>query len=97
MEDDDPLLLAGRRLPASLQRRCVQIAPGGSRPYDPAEWCDALVTVEQGDVELEAVCGRRLALRSGAILWLAGLPVRALHNRGTVAAVLVAISRRSAG
>ena len=96
MEDDDPLLLAGRRLPASLRRRTVRIAPGGTWPYDPTEWCDALVVVEHGEVELEAACGRRLALRAGAILWLSGLPLRALHNPGTVAADLVAVSRRSA-
>ena len=97
MEAEDPLLLTGRRLPASLRRRSVRIEPGASRPYDDAEWRDALVVLEDGEVELEARCGRRLALRTGAILWLAGLPLRALHNRGTVVATLVAVSRRSAG
>ena len=96
VEAQDPLLLAGRRLPTSLRRRSVRIAPGCSRPYDPAEWRDALVLLEHGEVELEAECGRRLALRTGAILWLAGLPLRALHNPGSAIAVLVAVSRRSA-
>ena len=93
VEDDDPLVLAGRPLPASLRARTVRLEPGCSRPYDRAEWHDALVIVACGEVELEAQCGRRLPLGAGAILWLAGLPLRALHNRGTVAAVLVAVSR----
>jgi hypothetical protein len=74
--------------------RAVTIGPGGERAYDGGEWCDALVIVRYGQVELECVTGGRPRLAAGAVLWLAGLPLRALHNPGREPTVLVAISRR---
>jgi len=75
--------------------RAVAVAPGCERPYDEAEWRDAIVSVTCGEIELECSGGSRHRLRSGDVLWLAGLPVRALHNRGLEPALLVAVSRRS--
>jgi hypothetical protein len=81
-----------------FERRVITLAAGTSRPFDSADWADALVVLECGELELEALSGCRVRLQPGAILWLAGLPLRCLHNTGREPTVLVAISRRkSAG
>ena len=72
----------------------ITLAPGASRPFDKADWADALVFLECGELELEALSGCRLRLQPGAIFWLAGLPLRCLHNPGREPAVLVAVSRK---
>jgi hypothetical protein len=77
----------------SFERRTVTVEAGSDRAYDPAEWFDALVLVEQGEVDLECQAGGFARFRAGDILWLAGLPVRTLRNPGPDDAVLVAISR----
>lgn len=72
--------------------RAVRIGAGCERDYDEAEWRDAVVFVRRGEVELECIGGTRCRFARGDILWLAGLPLRALHSRrGPV--VLVAVSR----
>ena len=53
-----------------------------------------LVFVRRGEIELETLAGRRCRLRRGDVLWLAGLPLRVLRNRGTEPALLVTVSRR---
>ena len=62
--------------------RMVALAPGGERPYDAAEWRDALVLVEQGCIELLGAAGGRRTFERGALLWLDGVPLRALANPG---------------
>ena len=79
---------------SAFEVRRVAVAPGGSRAYDQADWSDALVVVERGRIELEGLSGARRTFERGAALWLAGVPLRALHNRGREPAVLVAITRR---
>jgi len=86
--------LIGKRLPASFELRVLTVAPGGERAYDEAEWRDTLVVVERGEVELECLGGSRKRFRRGDVLWLAGLPLRALHNCGGEPTVLTAVSRR---
>ena len=81
-------------LPDRFARRIVTIAPGERCAYVAADWEDALVVVEDGVVELECLGGDRRSLARGAVLWLVGLPLRALHNVGRHPAVLVAVSRR---
>ena len=95
-EDDclDRLSIAGRRLPPAFVRREIVLAPGTERPYDPDEWADSIVVVADGEVELECRAGHLARFRRGDILWLTGLPLRVLRNRGSEAAVLVAVSRR---
>jgi hypothetical protein len=83
-----------RPLPPSFDLRVVAIAPGHERAYDEAEWRGALVVVERGDIELECLAGGRLQCAAGAVLWLVGLPLRALHNAGPETALLAAVSRR---
>ena len=65
----------------------------GTRPYRSAEWRDALVVVESGELELESSDGTRWAFAAGTVLWLAGLRLRALHNPRADIALLAAISR----
>ena len=73
--------------------RMVAVAPGGDRPYDEDEWRDALVLVRSGEIELRGVSGARSSFGRGDLLYLQGVPLRALHNPGSEPAVLVAVSR----
>jgi hypothetical protein len=91
----DRLSFLDGRVPPAFELRRVLIPAGGERIYDEAEWRGALVVVDRGEIELETLRGSRWAVRRGAILWLAGLPVWALCNPGFEAAVLVAVSRRT--
>ena len=73
--------------------RTVALEPGGTLVYDEEEWRGALVTVESGEVELEMECGRSCFFQRGDLIWLEGLPLARLHNRGDEPTVLVAASR----
>jgi hypothetical protein len=75
--------------------RVVRVPPGRTRAYDEDEWRDALVLVERGVIELEGVAGAQRRFACGDMLCLAGLSLRALHNRGREPAVLVALARIS--
>jgi hypothetical protein len=90
----DELSFLDRRLPRSFEVRIVDLAPAGVRAYEAAEWRDALVIVEHGEIELEGLHGTRRRFERGAVLWLAGLSVRAIHNSGAGTALLVAVARR---
>jgi hypothetical protein len=93
--DRSPLSLLQRRLAPQFERRVVVLAPDHRRIYDAAEWRDAIVVVEQGQIELECVDGSRRCFARGAVLCLDRLPLRAIHNRGAAPAALVAVSRRA--
>ncbi len=80
---------------AGFRFASVELAPGGTRPYEAGEWADALVVVARGEVELECRDGGRRRFGQGEALWLSGLPLRALRNPGGEPAVLVAVSRRA--
>ena len=73
--------------------REVAVAPGADRPYDAAEWRDALVLVKSGEIELCGVSGATRSFARGDLLYLDGVPLRGLHNPGSEPAVLVAMSR----
>jgi hypothetical protein len=88
------LSFLGRPLSSLFERRVVVVAPGRERAFDDAEWRDALVVVEHGEIELECTGGTCRRFGRGDLLWLIGLPLRALHNAGREPAVLVAVSRR---
>ena len=76
-----------------FELREIALPPGCELPYDEADWQDALVVLEAGEIELEAVSGARRVLGAGDVFWLVGLPVRALRNAGPKAAVLLTVSR----
>jgi hypothetical protein len=90
----DRLAFPGRRLPPAFELRVVVLAPGHRRAHVHAGWRDALVVAERGELELECLGGSRRRFGRGSVLWLDGLPLRALHNPGRVPVVLVAVSRR---
>ena len=73
--------------------RTVRVEAGGSLAYEEADWRDALVTVESGELELVMACGRSCFFQEGDLLWLQGLPLASLRNRGDEPTVLVAASR----
>jgi quercetin dioxygenase-like cupin family protein len=90
---DRPSLL-GAPPPSRFEVRMTAIAPGHTLAYRNSDWRDALVVVEHGAIDLEWLSGARQRLDCGAVLWLAGLRLRALDNRGLEPAVLLAIKRR---
>jgi hypothetical protein len=92
--DADPISFLHRPLGSAFTKHVVTLDPGSSRPYLAAEWRDALVVVEAGEVVLECRDGGRRSFATGAVLWLADLGLLALHNEGLIPAVLVAVSRR---
>ena len=69
--------------------------PGQSLPYDAADWRDALVLVRCGEIVLETLCGRSWHFQRGDVIWLDGLPLESLRNRGAEPAVLVAAARHT--
>src|SRR5215831_18959977 len=93
MDANDRLSFLGRQLPMSFVLKVLTLPPGDEEPYREDEWADAIVIVEQGELELECTAGGSRQFRRGAILWFAGLPLRTLRNRGEVPVVLTAVSR----
>jgi hypothetical protein len=87
------LNLLGRPMPSGFGVRVVVLGRGCECRYDAAEWQDALVEVDRGQVDLEFCSGARRRFGPGDLLWLAGLGLRALRNRGREPAVLVALFR----
>ena len=76
-----------------FERTIVVVAPGEARRYDAADWRDAIVTVEHGEIALEGVSGRVCTFGRGDLLALADVPLHALRNPGEQPALLVAVSR----
>jgi hypothetical protein len=92
--DPDDLPLPTGPLPSRFRRTVTTIAPQESIPYVSTDWADAIVTITAGDVDLCCLRGGRRRFTTGAILVMAGLSLRELHNPGLVDAVLVALARR---
>lgn len=82
-------------LPPGFRRWQVLLPPGSERAYDEAVWRDAIVLVEEGQIELVCLAGRRCRFERGAIVFLAGLPLRAIRNRAREPARLIAVARVS--
>ena len=76
-----------------FERHEVTIAPGERIAALDGEWTDAIVVVEEGEVELVGRQGGTLRIGVGGVLWLSGLALRALRNPGDVSAVLSAVRR----
>jgi len=92
----EPLCFLGRRLPSWVELRVVVVAAGHGLAFDQADWRDAVVVVEGGELEVEWLGGGRQRFIRGDLLWLSGLPLRALHNPGRQPAVLAVVARRQA-
>ena len=87
----------GRPLSPAFSLRALTLAPGSTRPYDEDEWRGALVVVESGVVHIECTRGGCRRFDTGATMWLEGMPLRYLHNRGSEPVRLAAITRTAAG
>jgi len=83
----------GRPVPDGFAVREVVVAPGENLAYVESDWCGCIVTVESGAIDIASPHGVRASFLAGDILWLSGLPVSALENRGSDPTVLVAVSR----
>jgi hypothetical protein len=96
MDDLGPgrLSFLGRRLPSWAELRTVVLAPRRRLAYDQADWRDAVVVVEGGELEVEWLGGSRQRFLRGDVLCLSGLPLWALHNPGCEPIVLAVVSRR---
>lgn len=92
--EHEPLRLLGTRVAPAFERHVRVLPAGYAQPVDATHWTDALVDVAQGEIELELTCGDLHRFRAGDVLWLDGLPLRLLRNRGSGTAVLVAVRRR---
>jgi hypothetical protein len=92
----DRLSFLGRPLPLAFELLVITLAPGRERPFEAAEWRDAIVVVERGEIELESHEGGRVRFERGAVMCLTGVPMRALHNRGSGTAVLSVVRRGAA-
>ena len=93
----DRLTFLDGPVPSRFRLRGVTLEPGSTRPFREDEWHDALVVVERGEIELECRAGSRRRFPEGAIMWLQGMDLQAMHNPGTEATVLSAVSRRLPG
>jgi hypothetical protein len=89
------LSFLGRPLPDAFELLVITLASGCVRAFEPDEWRDGIVVVERGAVELEASDGDRARFASGAVVSLAGLPLRTLRNDGHDTAVIAVVRRRS--
>jgi len=94
--DDDETPIPTRPGPA-FRRRTVTISAQATVPFVEDEWLDALVLIQRGAVDLCCSRGGRRRFVKGAVLFLNGLGLTALHNPGVEDVVLVALSRRTAG
>jgi hypothetical protein len=84
----------GNRVPTWARARVVIVEPGRALPYRAADWADAVVVLERGEIVVEAHDGDHRWFEGGDVLCLADMPLVALHNHGDEDAVLVAVSRR---
>ncbi len=80
-------------LPDGFSRRVFQGAPGRELGLEPASLPDAIVVVDQGELELECRAGTCQRFGPGSMIPIARLPVAHLRNVGPGRLVLVAVWR----
>ena len=77
-----------------MRQWLLVVPPDETVEISPADWADTLVIVICGQLELLCSSGQRARFAAGAIVTLAGVPVRAIHNAGPEPLVLQALTRR---
>ena len=82
-------------LPEGFARRVYRAAPGYRLGLEPPPPPDALVVVEQGELEFECRAGKCWRFGRGSMIPIARLPVAQLHSVGSRQLVLVAVARAS--
>jgi hypothetical protein len=92
MDGPARLSFLGARCPKDFRLHTVTL-PLGTIDYRRADWADALVVVERGELEIECQGGARARFDEGAILAFATLAVQRLRNPSTRPLVLSTLSR----
>jgi hypothetical protein len=82
-------------LPDGFTTRVYRAAPGCDLALEPAPPPDAIVVVEQGQLELECRAGGCRRFVRGSMIPIARLPVAHLRSVGSRPLVLVAVARAS--
>lgn len=93
MTADDALF--GDPLPEGFARRVFHVAPGHELGLERDGLPDAIVVVEQGELEVECRAGARRRFARGSMICITRLPLARLRSVGTCPLVLVAVSRAS--
>lgn len=73
--------------------RIIDVPPGAALPYVAADWTDALVVIEEGELVLEGIA-ESCRLTAGAVFTLGGMALQAVRNPGVVPTVLSAVRRQ---
>jgi hypothetical protein len=82
-------------LPDGFAMRVYRAAPGRDLGLEPAPPPDAIVVVEQGELELGCRAGGCRRFARGSMIPIARLPVAHLRSVGSRPLVLVAVARAS--
>jgi hypothetical protein len=93
MDGEEQVSFLGAHCPGGFGLRTTVLEPGEELPFRPADWDDALVVVEIGELEIECWSGASARFQHGAVLGFAGLTPRCLRNPGDGPLVLSALSR----
>jgi hypothetical protein len=80
-------------LPEGFSRRVFRLEPGLELGLAPGRLPDAIVVVEEGEVELECRAGTCRRFACGSMIPIGSLPVAWLRSVGAGPLVLVAVSR----
>ena len=91
---DDALF--GDPLPAGFSRRVLRVPSGLELDLDATGIPDAIVLVEEGELELECPSGTRRRFARGSMIPIGRLPITRVRSVGNGQLVLVAVSRAEA-
>jgi hypothetical protein len=94
-EESADLALFRDPVPQGFCRRVFRVVPGRELSVDANDLREAIVLVEQGELELECRAGGHRRFSHGSMLAIARLPVARIRSVGTGPLVLVAVSRAS--
>jgi quercetin dioxygenase-like cupin family protein len=95
MEGWERFSLSGTQRPSQFRVRTLSLQPHDGIDYHEADWGEALIVVEHGELEIECATGRCVRFQEGAVLTFAGLTLRRLHNPGDKPLVVNVLSRRA--
>jgi hypothetical protein len=79
-------------LPNGFAKRVYRAAPGRDIDLSPAPPADAIVVVEQGELEIECTAGCRRRFGRGSMIPIARVPVARLRSAGSRTLILVAVA-----
>ena len=80
-------------LPAGFSRRIFRVAPGIEVDLDARGVLDAIVLVEEGEIELECLAGMRRRFGRGSIIPITRPPVARARSVGSCPLLLLSVSR----